>query len=87
MVRREADEERQYELPFASCTSPAGGSPVPVSAGALGSRPQVLEGDLCTRAGRQEPLRRERPSGPQHEVKLAASTHLQSGKGVVKDTT
>lgn len=31
MVRREADEERQYELPFASCTTPAGESPVPVS--------------------------------------------------------
>jgi len=47
MVRREADGERQYELPYASCTSPAGESPVPVSAGAPGSRPQALEGDTA----------------------------------------
>ena len=32
-----------------------------------------------SRAGRQEPLRRERSSGPQHEVKPAASKQKQSG--------
>ncbi len=78
-MRREADGEHQYELPFASCTRPAGESPVPVSAGAPGSRPQVVEGDLCARAGRQKPLRREQPRGPQHEVKPAASSSLQTG--------
>jgi len=78
-VRREVDGERQYELPFTSCTSPAGESPVPVSAGAPGSRPQVSEGDLGAQAGRQEPLRREQSIGPQHEVKPAASSHSQTG--------
>jgi len=32
-----------------------------------------------SRAGRQEPLRREQLRGPQHEVNPAASTHLQPG--------
>jgi hypothetical protein len=42
-----------------------------------------VEGDLCARAGRQKPVRRRKPRsgeqarGPQHEVKPAASTHLQ----------
>jgi hypothetical protein len=67
----------------ACCACPTGESPVPVGVGAPGSRPQVLEGDLCARAGRQEPARRrklrngEQARGPQHEVKPAASTHLQ----------
>jgi len=86
MVRREAKGQRQYELPFAGCASPAGESPVPVSAGAPGSRPQVSEGDLCARAGRQEPLRREQPIGPQHEVNPAASSHLQTGSRVAHVT-
>ena len=79
MVRRVADDQRQYELPFARCTSPAGESPVPVSTGAPGSRPQALEGDLNAQAGRQKPLRREQPHGPQHKVKPAASSDLQTG--------
>jgi hypothetical protein len=67
----------------ACCACPAGESPVPVGVGAPGSRPQVVEGDLCARAGRQEPVRRREPRsgeqarGPQHEVKPAASTDLQ----------
>jgi len=67
----------------ACCACPTGASPVPVSVGAPGSRPQVLEGDLCARAGRQKPVRRREPRsgeqarGPQHEVKPAASTDLQ----------
>jgi len=79
MVRREAGGERQYELPFASCITPACESPVPVSTGAPGSRPQVSGGDPRARAGRQKPLRRERPHGPQHEVKPAASSQKQTG--------
>jgi len=67
----------------ARCACPTGESPVLVGVGAPGSRPQVLEGDLCARAGRQKPARRrklrsgEQARGPQHEVKPAASTHLQ----------
>jgi hypothetical protein len=71
------------EMAIACCASPAGASPVPVSIGAPGSRPQVVEGDLQTRAGYQkpvrwrEPLSGERTRGPQREVKPAASTHSQ----------
>ena len=67
----------------ACCACPTGESPVPVGVGAPGSRPQVVEGDLCARAGRQKPVRRRKPRsgeqarGPQHEVKPAASTDLQ----------
>jgi len=32
-----------------------------------------------SRAGRREPLRREQPRGPQHEVKSAASSERQPG--------
>src|SRR3990172_5702712 len=79
MVRREADGECQYELPFASSTPQAGESPAPVRTGAPGSRPQVSKGDLHARAVRQEPLRREQSVGPQHKVNPAASSHLQTG--------
>jgi hypothetical protein len=64
---------------------PAGESPVPVSIGAPGSRPQVFGGDPFARAGRQKPMMRQEPysgeqvHGPQHEVKPAASTDKQSG--------
>ncbi len=86
MVRRDAKEELKPEgggSPLACCATPTGESPVPVGVGAPGSRPQVLEGDLCARAGRQKPVRRRKPRsgeqarGPQHQVKPAASTHLQ----------
>jgi RNA-directed DNA polymerase len=65
------------------CATPTGESPVPVGVGAPGSRPQVVEGDLCARAGRQKPVRRceprsgEQARGPQHQVKPAASTDEQ----------
>ena len=68
----------------ACCACPTGESPVPVGVGAPGSRPQVVEGDLCARAGCQKPVRRRKPRsgeqarGPQHEVKPAASTDLQA---------
>jgi hypothetical protein len=86
MVRRDAKEELIPEggsTTDACCATPTGESPVPVGVGASGSRPQVLQGDLCTRAGRQKPVRRRKPRsgeqarGPQHEVKPAASTDLQ----------
>ena len=79
MVRREADPVKSSRPESVRCTTPAGESPVPVSAGAPGSRPQVSVGDPGARAGRQEPLRREQPRGPQHKVKPAASTHSQPG--------
>ena len=88
MVRREADRRRLAVAGrrlSACCASPAGESPAPVSIGAPDSRPQVSEGDLHARAGCQKPVRRrescsgEQARGPQHEVKPAASTHLQSG--------
>jgi RNA-directed DNA polymerase len=86
MVRRDAEERlipEGGELTLACCATPTGESPVPVSIGASGSRPQVVEGDLCARAGRQKPVRRRKPRsgeqarGPQHQVKPAASTELQ----------
>ena len=88
MVRRDATNALTPSgggAPAARCASPAGASPVPVGVGAPGSRPQVPEGDLCARAGRQEPARRRKPRngeqarGPQHQVKPAASTEEQSG--------
>ena len=59
------------------CFSPAGASPASVSAGAPSSRPQARPETAVARAGRRKPLRREQVRGPQHEVKPAASTHLQ----------
>jgi len=86
MVRRDVKEGPKPEgagITLACCATPTGESPVPVGVGAPGSRPQVLEGDLCARAGRQKPVRRREPRsgeqarGPQHKVKPAASTDLQ----------
>jgi hypothetical protein len=86
MVRHEAKARLNPQgegSAAACCASPTGESPVPVGVGAPGSRPQVVEGDLCARAGRQKPVRRRKPRsgeqarGPQHEVKPAASTDLQ----------
>src|SRR3989338_1320706 len=58
-------------------SSPAGASPASVSTGAPSSRPQTREETRVGEAGCQEPLRREPVRGPQHEVKLAASSDLQ----------
>lgn len=86
MVRHEAKARlnpRGGGSAAACCACPTGESPVPVGVGAPDSRPQVLEGDLCARAGCQKPVRRresrsgEQARGPQHEVKPAASTDLQ----------
>jgi hypothetical protein len=73
------------EMAITCCASLTGVSPVPVSIGAPGSRPQVWKGDLQTRAGYhkpvrwREPLNGERTCGPQREVKPAASTQSQPG--------
>jgi len=66
-------------VPLSRCADPAGGSPAPVGTGAPGSRPQERGKILVSRAGRQEPLRRERARGPQHEVNPAASSDLPRG--------
>ncbi len=59
------------------CTCPAGESPVPVNAGVPGSRVAVREEIRVAEADRRKPLRRKQSRGPQHQVKPAASTHLQ----------
>lgn len=82
MVRRDEDGRRSpkaAEAPSSRCTSPAGASPVPVSAGAPGSRPPPSGRDPVGEAGRRKPLRREQERGPQHQVKPAASTDPQWG--------
>ena len=61
------------------CVDPAGASPVPVGVGAPGSRPQAPGEIPGTRAGCREPLRREQPCRPQHEVNVAASSDSQPG--------
>lgn len=79
MVRpHESGGPRSEEL-LSCCTDPAGASPAPVSTGAPGSRPQARGESPASRAGRQEPLRRERARGPQHEVNPAASSEEQWG--------
>jgi hypothetical protein len=59
-------------------SSPAGASPASVSTGAPSSRPQTCGESRAGQAGCQEPLRREPVRGPQHDVKLAASSDSQS---------
>jgi hypothetical protein len=72
-------------------SSPAGASPASVSAGAPSSRPQARGEIPVAQAGCQKPLRREPVRGPQHEVKLAASSDLQperrTGHVAVKTTS
>src|SRR3989454_12422583 len=75
MVRRDDADARAS---VSRRSSPAGASPVSVSAGAPSSRPQVRDESRVAQAGCQEPLRREPARGPQHEVKPAASTDSQS---------
>ena len=83
MVRREVFESRSVDPSVFSgtgCASPTGASPVPVSAGAPGSRFQGEGEILRPRAGRRKPTVCGEPvRGPQHEVKPAASTEKQSG--------
>ena len=76
MVRREGVDDWTSA---SCCSSPAGASPVSVSAGAPSSRSQASGEILVAQAGCQKPLRREPARGPQHHVKPAASTEEQSG--------
>jgi hypothetical protein len=75
MSRRD-DEGAQ--APSSRRSFPAGASPASVSAGAPSSRPRTQGESRAGQAGCQEPLRREPVRGPQHHVKLAASTESQS---------
>jgi len=96
MVRPDEDAsssvDSSTEKPAASgYVGPAGASPVPVSAEAPGSRPQVPGEIGVSRAGRREPLRREQARGSQHQAKPADSSEKQSGSraahGTVKATS
>ena len=75
MVRR---DEVDRTSSASRCSSPAGASPASVSAGAPSSRPQASGESPVAQAGCQKPLRRKPVRGPQHHVKPAASTELQS---------
>jgi RNA-directed DNA polymerase len=78
-VRRE-DSDGSSDPEMSSCASPAGASPAPVSVGAPGSRSPESREISKAEARRREPGETgEQGRGPQHEVKLAASTDTQSG--------
>lgn len=79
MVRRDADEIRDAGVTSACCASPVGASPTPVGVGAPGSRVAAAGEIPFVEADLRKPLRGKQPRGPQHEVKPAASSHLQSG--------
>jgi hypothetical protein len=78
MVRREEVGDLSLGSLASGCPFPAGESPTSVSAGAPSSRPQASGEIPVARAGCRKPLRRKPARGPQHEVKPAASIHLQS---------
>src|SRR4051812_12242523 len=79
MVRRDDDDGPQG-LELSRCASPTGASPVSVSVGAPSSRSPEPSESSEAEARRQEPVNNGRQGrGPQHEVKLAASTELQPG--------
>src|SRR5439155_6941102 len=75
MVRRDDESARALS---SRRSSPAGVSPASVSAGAPSSRPQARDETRAAQAGCHKPPRREPVRGPQHHVKPAASTHVQS---------
>jgi hypothetical protein len=79
MVRRE-DDDGSLDPETSNCASPAGASPASVSVGAPSSRSPELREIAEAEARRQEPVKNGRQGrGPQHEVKLAASTDKQLG--------
>jgi len=79
MVRREDDPELSGSG-VSCCASLAGASPVPVGIGAPGSRSPESREISKAEARRREPGKAGRQGrGPQHEVKLAASTESQPG--------
>ena len=59
------------------CIEPAGVSPVPVGAGAPGSRAAASGEIPAAEVGCRKPPRREQARGPQHQVNAAASTEKQ----------
>jgi hypothetical protein len=77
-VRRE-DNDGSIDPELSSCASPAGASPASVSIGAPSSRSPEPREIVEAEARRQEPSNGRQGRGPQHEVKLAASTDTQSG--------
>jgi len=79
MVRRDGEDEPREGNDKPCCASPAGASPAPVSVGAPGSRSPAPRETPGAEARRREPREGEQGRGPQHEVKLAAPTDLQSG--------
>ncbi len=79
MVRRDGKGETREGLDEPCCASPAGESPVPVSVGAPGSRSPASGETSGAEARRREPRQGRQGRGPQHDVKLAASTNSQSG--------
>jgi hypothetical protein len=78
MVRRD-DAKGSKDLETSSCASPAGASPASVGVGAPSSRSPEPGEILEAEARRQEPSDGRQGRGPQHYVKLAASTDTQSG--------
>ena len=86
MVRREGRVEEIAEATAEAepcCTCPAGESPVRVSAGAPGSRPapeaERPTGEAwCRKPDAASAVGGKQQRGPQHEVKPAASSELQS---------
>ena len=89
MVRPDDDEDRSPEGGRAAasrCTVPAGASPVRVSAGALGSRPQARREIDATRAGCRKPGERDRKQscGPQRAVNAEQASSDSHPKGVRK---
>ena len=77
MVRRDDDDGNDPTL--SRCASLAGASPVSVSVGAPSSRSPEPRETSEAEARRQEPRKGRQGRGPQHEVKLAASTDIQPG--------
>lgn len=87
MVRRDDDGSPAGdpgENPWSRCDDPAGASPVSVSGNAPSSRATTRTERDVGEAGRRKPVNQrellsgERVRGPQHEVKSAASSDLQS---------
>src|SRR6266540_1845109 len=84
MVRREDGgslDPSEVGNPPSRCDDPAGESPVPVGGEAPGSRLPASREIPTSEAERRKPVSRkcsgEQARGPQHEVKPAASSHLQ----------
>src|SRR5438105_8846931 len=82
MVRR--DDDDGIDPLTSRCAFPAGASPASASVGAPSSRSPEPRETSEAEARRQEPVNSGRQGrGPQHEVKLAASTQTQSGSRAV----